>query len=188
MSRMVPTLPALIALTGVALLTACTDREAPDDETNPARAEEPSRIASAEEIISGAQVSKLDPATLHDAEIRKALGDAARCEFRYTSSRRPALAASMTAEGMPSGGVVKLNGRLLLLKAGGDASRKDANASTLILTAAPITLTVTPDSTDGPPTEKREANAVFEVGDELKVGYRGYLSCVPGTSTVSSKE
>ncbi len=187
MGRMVPALPGLLALAGVALLAACTDHEAADDETNPARAEESSRIVSAEEIISGAQVSTLDPATLHGAEIRKALGAAPRCEFRYTSTGRPALAISMTAEGAPVGGVVKLNGRLLLLKAG-DASRKDASPSTLTLTAAPIILTVTPDSTGGPPTEKREANAVFEVGDELRAGYRGYLSCVPGTPTISSKK
>jgi hypothetical protein len=159
-------LVALVALAG------CGERAAPDDETNPVRAAEIARITPASEAIAGAHIPTLDPATLLDAEIEKVLGPGPRCEFRYTSEGRPVLAARGSAGNAAPDAVVKLNGHLVPL------SRARAETGSLVLSADSVRLTVPPDG--GEPTgsrRQREANAIFEVGESLRVGYRGYYRC-----------
>jgi hypothetical protein len=157
---------ALVAVTG------CGERAAPDDETNPVQAAEIARITPANEAIAGAHIPTLDPATLVDAEIEKVLGPGPRCEFRYTSEGRPVLAATARANGEARDGVVKLNGHLVVL------GRATPGAGELALAADRVRLTVTPEgAAKAAGARQREADVIFEVGDSLRVGYRGYYRC-----------
>jgi hypothetical protein len=164
------------------LLAGCDGSDAPDDVVQHPRAPEIARIVPAEVALANAEVAKLDPATMNDAEIRQAIGTAARCEFRYTSSGKPVLAVGDQPNGLPLGGVVKLNGHLVSLEAA-RADRAAGAAESLLLTAGPIRMTVTPDRREGSEDRngmrRREADMVLEVGESLRVGYRGYLGCGP---------
>lgn len=162
-------------------LTACGESDAPDDVVDATRASEIAEILPAEAALAGAHVPTLDPATMNDAEVRKAIKSGALCAFRYTRSGGPVLAASMQPDGTAGDGIVKLNGNMVALT---PAPRADAGqAGGLLLHADPIRITVTPDRTDlaqgGNGAGHREANMVFEIGQRLKVGYRGYLDCSP---------
>jgi len=163
------------ALALVLVLSAaagCGEGDAPDDHLAAVHAPEPAPILPAEEAIGGAQVATLDPAPMQEAEIRSALGDGPRCTFRYTSSGKPVLAARMLAATAHEG-IVKLNGNLI--RAG--ATPADDG---LLLEAGRIRLTLTPlagAASDVGGEVQTEADLVFEVGDELRAGYRGYYRC-----------
>jgi hypothetical protein len=163
------------ALSAALLVVACGQNEAPDDV--PALPAESPRVSTAAQALEGAHVPTLDPATLNGAEIRKLLGDGPHCAFRYTSTGRPVLVASVAADGRPGAGVVKLNGTLVPLEAAAaEAVSADAH---LVLTAAPLRLVVQRLRGTPPPTEGQqvEANMLFEVGQRLKVDYGGFLTC-----------
>lgn len=150
----------------------CGDGGAPDDDLAAIRAPGPAKILPAEEAIAGARVATLDPAPMQQAEIRSALGDGPRCTFRYTSSGKPVVAARMLAAAAHEG-IVKLNGNLI--RAG--ATPADDG---LLLEAGRIRLTLTPlagAASDTGGDIQTEADLVFEVGDELRAGYRGYYRC-----------
>lgn len=164
-----PTVAMLVAL---GALAACGEEAAPDDVTDPVHAPGIVRVVPAAEAIRGAHIPTLDPATMVDAEIGKVLGQGPRCEFRYTSEARPVLAASAAAGGEAPAGVVKLNGHLVPLQ------REAAEGKSIMLRSGEVRLTVTPDG--GAPVDdarQREANATFEIGSKLRVGYRGYYRC-----------
>ena len=159
-------------LAALGALAACGEGAAPDDVMDPVHAPEVARVAPAAEAIGGVHIPSLDPATMVDAEIGKVLGPGPRCEFRYTSEGHPVLAASAAADGEAPAGVVKLNGHLVPLQRGA------ADAQSIVLQSGEVRLTVTPDG--GAPVDdarRREANTIFEVGSELRVGYRGYYRC-----------
>lgn len=166
-------LAAVLAVPGV--LVGCGESDAPDDETNPVRATEAARIVSGGEALANAHISTLDPATLVDAEIGKVLGMGPRCEFRYTSSGKPVLALKAPPNADTSEGVVKLNGHLVILK-------PSPAQNAIVLTAENVRLAIktgTGGQIEEPASStQREADLIFEVGDELRVGYRGYLRCV----------
>jgi len=166
-------LPALAILSG--LLAACDVDPRPDD-LGAARAPQIVRLAPVEEALVNAQIPTLDPGTLNDARIREVIGAGSRCEFRYTQAGRPVLAFGAPPEGGSLGGVVQVNGHLVRLDA-----QPAAPSGLLLLTAGPVRLTVSPDGGAGNVAAgnvtRREADLVFEVGEELRVGYRGYLSC-----------
>ncbi|UEM02457.1 hypothetical protein JL101_021055 [Skermanella rosea] len=175
----VPFLPGLIFVLG--LLAGCGQDDAPDDDTGAIHAPEIARIVPAEEALAGAHIPTLDPATMNGAQIRKAVGAGPGCEFRYTAAGKPALAVSMGAAGETVVGIVRLNGNLVVLEPApidGDVGQ----GADFSLAAPPIRITVSPDA--GEPAEgrdgvrHREANMIFEVGQRLKVGYRGYLDCL----------
>ena len=155
------------------LLEGCGESSAPDDDLTAIRAPEIVQIRPASEALAGAHVPTLDPATMNDAEIEKALGAGPHCEFRYTSEGNPVLAweASRNSAGK---GVVKLNGHLVML-------RSAAASGEVVLAADQVRLSVSPDREDRDEAlaneHQREATAVLEVGDKLKVGYRGYYGC-----------
>lgn len=172
-----PARPVLAFALG--LLAACDGKAAPDDAVQHPRAPEIPRIVTAEEALANTEVAKLDPAVMNDAEIRQLIGTGPHCVYRYTSSGKPVLAVNAPREGAPPGGGVKLNGHLVRLDA---APEGNAGAATerLRLAAGPIRIVLTPDA--GERAEqgsgaRREADMVFEVGESLRVGYRGYLGC-----------
>lgn len=160
-----------VILVAAVLLTGCSENDAPDDEVNPARAQEIPRIVPASEALSGAHIATLDPAKLKGAEIREAIGAVPHCEFSYTSSSEPVLAVKASG-GSDAGGVVKLNGKLVRLRA------ETADGRTELLADA-VHLVLTPD---GPPSaepgERQQAQLIFEIEDRLRVGYRGYYRCL----------
>ncbi|MDO9501411.1 DUF6692 family protein [Falsiroseomonas sp.] len=167
-------LPFVVVL---ALLAGCDGSDAPDDLVRHARAEEITRITPAAEALANAVVATLDPSTLNDAEIRAVIGTGPRCEFRYTSAGRPVLAVAAQPEGQPLGGVVKLNGHLVRLEAE-PASGATATPERLLLTASPVRMSIMPFvAAEGSTAGRREADLVFEVGEALRIGYGGYLSC-----------
>lgn len=176
-----PAKPASILLAVfLALLAGCNENEAPDDAVRHPRASEVARITSVEGALANAEVAKLDPAAMDDAEIRQVIGAGPRCLFLYTSSGKPVLALGAKANGPPLGGVVKLNGNLLALKAV-PAEAAGGTTERLRVTAGPIRIAVTPDpgegAEEGDGVRRREANMVFEVAESLRVGYHGYLRC-----------
>ncbi|MGE0370685.1 MAG: DUF6692 family protein [Gammaproteobacteria bacterium] len=161
-------------------LAACDQDDAPDDVIQHPQASGIARIASADEALANAQIARLDPATMNDAEIRKAVGTGPRCVFRYTSEGKPVLAVSSQPDGSPRVGVVKLNGYLVRLDAAADEEPARAG-DTLRVIAGPIRMTISPDpreaAADGNGVQHRETDMVFEIGESLRVGYHGYVGC-----------
>lgn len=172
----------LAFVVGLGMLVAgCKENEAPDDDLTSIRAPEIARIVPAQEALAGANIPTLDPAPMNDAEIRKALGAGPLCEFRYTAAGRPVLAVSTQPDRAPRGGFIKLNGSMVPLSPAPVEGASEA-ASALLLVADPIRMTVAPDgaeqTSDDTGGQRREANAVLEVGQSFRVGYRGYLDCM----------
>lgn len=166
--------PPLAVLVTLGLLAACGNNNAPDDQTNPVRAAEVARIVPANEAIAGAHIPTLDPVTMVDAEIVKVIGPGPRCEFRYTSEGGSVIAARPPSNRDAPDGVAKLNGHLVPLR------RTSPEADELVLAADRIRISITPEGgeqTGG--AGQRKADVVFEVGDSLRAGYRGYYRCVP---------
>lgn len=169
---------ALVAVTA-GLVAVCDQSDAPDDVTRHPRVAEVARILPPDQALAGAHVPTLDPAWMNDAEIRQAVGTRPQCWFRYARTGKPVLAMSVRPDGTPDGGVVKLNGSLIVLEAA--ASGDSGQPRDLALAAAPIRLTVTPApaaAQDGD-APRREATMVFEVAESLRVGYRGFFACTP---------
>lgn len=162
----------------LAFFAGCGESRAPDDKVNSPQPAAEVRIVPAGEALAGAQIATVDPATLHGAEIKRALEGDAGCIFRYTSTGKPVVAMRGDAGAAPKG-VVKLNGKLVLLEAGGAAAAQRGEG--LRLGANRVRVAITPDSrSTSRGAEPQEANMIFEVGEELRVGYRGYLQCLGG--------
>ena len=172
----------------IGLLAGCSEKQAPDDALSAIKAPEIARIVPAKEALSGALIPTLDPATMHEAEIRKALETGRWCTFRYTSAGKPVLAFTLQQNGQAGVGVVKLNGHLVVLETESSTAVADAKGE-FVLRADPVQMTVVPDAGErslGDTNERhKEANARFEVGQELRVGYRGYLECRAEPATKS---
>ncbi|KAA0679471.1 hypothetical protein [Roseomonas genomospecies 6] len=89
-------------------------------------------------------------------------------------------------------GVLKLNGSLVVLELASAevASADPASAGggigqveELALVAEPIRASIVPVPGEAAEIrvgmQRREANMVFEAGQDLRIGYRGYLECLP---------
>jgi hypothetical protein len=172
-------LPAL----ATALLIGCAESGAPDD-ARP-HSPEPATVAAAAEALAGAHVPALDPASLNDAEIRKVIGSRPHCLFRYTSSGRPVAVAASIPDGSLDVGVVKLNGRLVPLKA--DHGVPGLRGS-FVLVSDPVRVTVQPylPAPAEPGEAPVDAQMVFEVGQALRVGYAGYAECRPAPAAAAT--
>lgn len=161
------------------LLAACGQNAAPDDEIQPARAPEIVRIAPAQEALASSVLSTLDLATMNEAQIRSVIGEGPRCEFRYTSAGKPVLAVDMRAGETIASGIVKLNGKLVVLSpepVDGPLAQKGE----FQLAADTIRVTVAPLPTQGQEQDgarRSEAKLIFEIGRDLRIGYGGYLTC-----------
>jgi hypothetical protein len=135
---------------------------------------EVSRVGSVREALNGVSIPELDPVTMNNAEIARAIDSASFCTFRYSSSGRPVLAVTPDPTESPADGVVKLNGLLVLLD-------REASNGSLVLRADSIRARVTfrdPKTALANRDDRlREAQLMFEVGTQLRVGYLGYYSC-----------
>jgi hypothetical protein len=162
--------PGLAILIG--LLAGCSEDPAPDDALQAVRPPEVVRIVPAGEAIAGAHIPTLDPSPMNDAEIRKALGGGDRCEFRYTSAGKPVLAVKALPGGAAGDGVVKLNGHLVVLTPVSGEGGLELHADDLRFRGTPV-----PGQDSDAGARQTEMDVVFEIGDRLTAGYRGYYSC-----------
>jgi hypothetical protein len=191
MGKLIPRIgraPSLLILI-LALLAGCDQNDAPDDDLEAVRAPEIARLVPAEKALAGAEIPKLDPATMNDAQVRNAVGSGAYCQFRYTTAGEPVLAVNMPSGGGPGSGIIKLNGNLVVLEPEPIDGSGNERSGKLSLAADPIRMTVLPDPVesgeDRDGVRRQEANMIFEIGQNLKVGYRGYLDCASGPPTES---
>jgi hypothetical protein len=148
----------------------CSNSKAPDDVVNPVREHPVARIVLASEALSGANIPTVDPATMNDAEIRKALGAGPHCSFRYTTAGKPVLALQPPSNAAANLGAVKLNGSLVILKPA-------PSDRAILLVADEVRLTLAPDEGGQDAKDRQEASLVFEIDGSLRVGYRGYYDC-----------
>jgi hypothetical protein len=162
----------LVGLLVLTMLAGCSEAGAPDDETSPVRADDPPRIVSVFHVLDSAHLPTLDPSQMTGAEIEAALGESSHCHFKYTSSGQPVLALNLTARDGEAAGVIKLNDKLVILK-------PQESDEQMTFTAGPVRLTVAPEKSgsESSADEVREAEMIFEVGDQLRSGYRGYYQC-----------
>lgn len=174
------------AFLGLGFLAACGQSEAPDDASS--HAPEIVRVKTAAQALEGAQVPTLDPSTMNGAEIRKVIGIGRHCIFRYTSTGKPVAVVGLDQSGNPATGVMKLNGSLVPLEPDTAATRNRADG--LVLIADPVRLSVQPiqqaAASADPDQDQVEAEMVFEVGQELTVGYGGYLECSAAPTATAS--
>lgn len=179
----------LASLVAISLaLGGCGESPAPDDAVEAIRPPEIARLKTAQEVLEGAHISTLDPATMFDAEIHRTLGAGPRCSFRYTQAGKPVLALTPRPDNAARGGVLKLNGSLIALdliaQQTTPAAPNLAPPNTVALGAGPIRVEIRPvtgepaDITIG--TGRQEAVMIFEIADSLRIGYRGYLDCTSG--------
>lgn len=179
----------ILKLTGLALglfLAACSENQPPDDA--PSHEPEIVRVKTAAQALEGAHVTTLDPSTMNGAEIRKVTETGRHCIFRYTSTGKPVAVVGLDQSDSPSTGVVKLNGSLVPLEPDAAATRDRAHG--FVLVADPVRLNVQPShqatASEKPDEGRVEAEMVFEVGQELKVGYGGYLECTSAAAAPAS--
>lgn len=171
--RLPRSITALALSAAAGLIASCSESDLPDDELDPARGHAVPRIVAASEAIAGANVPTLDPHTMNGAEIRKALGAEPRCIFRYTAHGRPVIGLGSAADIDLERAVIKLNGDLVVLAV-------EAIGGRIRLTDEPIQITISlVDPTEENEIGDREAEALLEIGTELRAGYRGYYTCGP---------
>lgn len=162
----------------VVLLAACGD-PAPGEGVEQAHgAETMPEVVSAAEAIQSPHVPAIDLLSMHEAEYEKIVPDQHQCVFRYTSEGRPVLAAAIRDGHAVA--AVKIHGKLVELVAENTTSF-DALTSGATFSAEGTQVRVTPG--DDAPFEsreghlQREAEAVFELEQGLKAGYRGWYAC-----------
>lgn len=177
----------IVAACACALSGACSQNEAPDDGTSPAPAIV--RMETAEQALEGVHVPTLDPQTMNDAEIRKLIGTGPHCIFRYTSTGKPVAVVGSNPGGRPASGGVKLNGVLVPLDADPGAASDIARG--VVLLSNPVRLSIQPDpqssASPKPNAGLVEAEMTFEVGQQLKVGYAGFLECGAAPAVVPAR-
>lgn len=165
------------------LLAGCGDPAPGEGIEKTNSAETMPEIVPASQAIRIADVATVDLHTMDAAEYEKVLSNGVYCTFRYTSGGRPVLAAS-TGKGAATG-VVKIHGKLVRLKAAPITSF-EALSSGATFNAKGIRIEVIPDPDkeferhDG--RMQREADAVLDLGHDLKVGYRGWYACAQQSS------
>lgn len=163
-------------LLAAAPLAGCDGNDAVDDDVAAGRPPAIARILPAEEAIAGAQIPRLDPQGLMDAEIRATIGPGPLCGFHYARAGLPVLAVRAPPAG--GAGVVKVNGNLVRLQPEAVAAEQ---AAAHRLAAAPLRITLVPVGPAGTGAW-READMIFEIGEALRVGYRGFVACRPEAS------
>lgn len=179
MTRLVPI--RLLAHRGLVfsfgLLTACSQSPQPDDA--PSQPPEIARVTTAAQALEGAHIPTLDPSTMNGAEIRKVVESSQHCTFRYTSTGKPVVIAGVDQNGSTVNGVVKLNGSIIALQP--DSGAPGSGSGGFALAADPVHLRVQSDPQAAASAKSGQgqvaAEMVFEIGQQLKVGYSGYLDC-----------
>ncbi|NIP83442.1 MAG: hypothetical protein GWM90_31130 [Gemmatimonadetes bacterium] len=155
----------LLAL--AALAAGCVENTAPGNDRE-AAAESPSpaaEVASAGEALSGVATALVLPEILTEPDLRSLPGLGDRCVFRFTRVGYPAFVFGSTT------GVIKLNGRLVPLPAGGDG----------LYAEGAVTVTVRPLSGEDGGAEdggQVPAELVLRLQDAPnELGFHGFSEC-----------
>lgn len=148
--------------------------EAPDDELNPVRAQHSPRVVSAKEALDTSAISTVDLHTMNDAEISKVLGRGPFCAFRYVSDGKPVLAWKRQSEESSPIAVIKLNGVLVGLH-----NEATKGSHEFVADGVRLRLTSNEAKQTGPGGVERpqEAQLIFEIDQQHRVGYSGYSVC-----------
>lgn len=169
---------AVLAGTMLPSMAACASNDAPDDDLTAHRPPEVVRLVPAEQAIESAHLLTLDLSAMNEAQIQLALGAEPHCAFRYAARGKPVFAviSRSNAEGKA---VIKLRGSLVRLATGPQQGAFEPGTK-IEASAVPIKVRIFCDGSDDSGAEAhRDANAVLEISDRLKVGYRGYVDCRP---------
>lgn len=170
---------SLVAL-GATFLAGCGD---------PAQGEAPKQsmmqgpspeVVSAQEAVTSPDIPAIDPQTIETAEIKKVLGDAPYCAYRYTAESPPILAISNAAQSEGYRAVAKIHGRLVELtskQSPGYESLKEG----LVFRAEGLEMRVA-SSQEGEieaagSGELVKAELHFSLQHGLNVGYLGWYEC-----------
>jgi hypothetical protein len=163
----------LAALTVAVALAGCSN-DAVDDELTPMRSADIPHVVSAQKAVSTAHVSTLDPETMNDAEVTKALGEGAFCAFRYASDGKPVLAWKQPTQGAAGTAVVKLNGLLVPLERQEKQGAAQFTADDIVMSLGSPQAPAVKSPNLARPTQ---ATLTFEIRQKLRVGYGGYTVC-----------
>ena len=187
MSNLVPgrRLAHIGLVIGVGLLAGCGQSPKPDDAPSPAP--ETARVKTAAQALEGLHISTLDPSTMNDAEIRRVVESSRHCTFRYTSTGKPVVVAGVDQNGNPVTGVIKLSGGIIALQPDSGAAGKGSGGFALAADPVHVRLQLDPQAAASAKSGKDqvEADMIFEVGQQLKVGYSGYLDCKAPTASTN---
>lgn len=163
-----------MAMAALCLAVSCGDETART--ITPALPKPPTHageLMSADEAIHSAEIARIDPVTLTEAELRSFLGAGPLCRFRYTRASPPVLGfqAPIEATSEPVG-LVKLNGRLVLVQ----VARIDSGA--VRLAADGLTLAITTGDA-AVPGQMQTSDLVLTLEAGFRAGYRGAYACDP---------
>lgn len=154
---------ALLALTG------CEDSGRPFVES------EPAPLATAEEALANVDLAPFDPSPMSRREVAGVLSAPARCEFRYTRSGDPIFAIAVGSGGATGRAIMKLNGYLVPFETVGEVPGIADGGFEIAAGDARAALSPVVGDTD--PSEHREAEMTFAVGESLSAGYGGFYRC-----------
>lgn len=170
----------IVSLLTVSLLVAACGDPAPGEgvEKKPSTRVMP-EVVSAAEAIQIAHVSTIDLHTMDEAEYEKVIPQGPHCTFLYSAEGGPVLAAGM--KGGTAAGVVKIHGKLVELEADNVTSYDALSSSGARFSTDKLRVHLIPDPDEDFAQDdgrmQREADAVLEIGQQLKVGYRGWYVC-----------
>jgi hypothetical protein len=150
--------PVLLGLAG------CSS-EQPDDKLGAIKPPPVAEVMAPSAALAKANLRRLDPEPMPEAQIRNVIRSGPWCGFRYTADGDPVLAIAY------SGGdaVVRLNGSLIPLKS--------LPGQDLAYTAENLSFQIEPSDSQARPRERTEADMVFAVAGVMEVGYGGYFEC-----------
>lgn len=163
----------------VLLVSGCGD-PAPGDGVEKAHEKQTMPdVVSASEAVQTPDIPTIDLHTMADAEIEKVIPPGPHCSFAYTSASRPVLVGTVAANG-GARGVVKIHGKLVEVSAP-RADSLEALTKGATFTAGGLRVTVLPHMESNVQQQadktRREADAILELAQGLKVGYRGWYTC-----------
>ncbi|WP_040490337.1 DUF6692 family protein [Fulvimarina pelagi] len=147
-------------------LIADIDRSGRKAGRNPKK---PAQMTNVEEALATPETATLDAEFLTEAEIKRAFSNGGTCSFRYTSQSDPSYVVSVADD--QASGVVKISGDLVRLQ-GDDAT--SMSSEDLVIGLTPVEEGMNLTEAIGTTIE---ADMVLAIGEDLEVGYRGYLEC-----------
>lgn len=173
-TRSVPLLSVLI------LLSACGDPAPGEGIEQPLIKDPMPEVVSASEAIQNPDVTTIDLQTMEEAEFEKVVPIGPRCSFAYTAKSPPVFASGIAAEGNTAQGAIKVHGKLIQVTAQA-VNNFEALVDGALFTADGLKVEVTPHPNEGAKEHQGKrrwpANAILELEQGLKVGYRGWYTC-----------
>lgn len=117
-----------------------------------------------------AELATTDLESMSAAEVQRMLGAGPVCRFGYAAGGTAVAAASAPGAGA-SRGVIKLHGRLVPMTVRYRATADEG----FELSSDDVSVVASPYESAG--SERRRADAVLKIGQELEAGYGGFYEC-----------